>query len=693
VEGAVNTSAIPSQSLLEIGDLPLTEIAALAVREGRRPRAIYTAHKWFARRLGTVFRALLVGAVSCPKDDFWSAYYGRASLHGLTVLDPFVGGGTSVVEAGRLGASTIAVDVDPIACSVTNLELTASELPDLEDALEELQNSVGKRLRRYHLFNAPDGGTYEVLHHFWVQLVTCVECGTEFDAHPNFQLAYDSLRQWVICSYCGNIESRHIKHKSFCCGECRQRTIIHAGRVDYGRAMCPECGNCEPLIAVGRRTGAPPRWRRFAVEVLDQSKGRRPVPLQHRLFFMSGSSDNARFDAAVSAYKRRRRARPETFPDLRISNFDRSDTRLIDYGYRRWTELFNPRQLLHLSLLAEAIESFDEPLRTALAMAFSDHLTTNCMLTSYAAGWRRLTPLFSVRAFRHVPRPVELNPWMDGSGRGSFPNTVRKLMRAGAYARSPQEPVLDGGFHSVPVVHAAELPRINCGTARDLSFLADASVDLVLTDPPYFDNIAYSELAEFFLPWLRLLNVVSSDRSLKQVMIESLVGRRTDPDTIARYTAGLSDAFGEMGRVLKPAGIVVFSYRHILPSAWLALANSIATHPLTAVRVLPAPGEGGMGLHAHEGTGLWDAVFVLRRDSRRVALPRVFGTLTIPQVVAAEASASVWARRLADAPLPFTEVDRLTMRRAALVTAALSPQPKCSNDATVSVEQALYEAT
>ena len=64
------------------------------------------------------------------------------------------------------------------------------------------------------------------------------------------------------------------------------------------------------------------------------------------------------------------------------------------------------------------IESFDEPERLALSMAYSNHLTTNCMLTSYAAGWRRLTPLFSVRAFRHVPRPVELNPWMDGSGRG-----------------------------------------------------------------------------------------------------------------------------------------------------------------------------------------------------------------------------------------------------------------------------------
>src|SRR5690606_21405777 len=108
------------------------------------------------------------------------------------------------------------------------------------------------------------------------------------------------------------------------------------------------------------------------------------------------------------------------------------------------------------------------------------------------------TPLFSVRAFRHVPRPVELNPWMDGSGRGSFPNAVRKLMRARAYARSPKEPTLDGGFRDVPAVVADGSHKTTCGTARDLSFLASRSVDLVLTDPPYFDNIPYSELAEFF---------------------------------------------------------------------------------------------------------------------------------------------------------------------------------------------------
>ncbi|MHB8577968.1 MAG: DNA methyltransferase [Dehalococcoidia bacterium] len=673
--------------------MPLIELATLALREGRRPRAIYVAHKWFARRLGTIFRALLVGAVSPPDSDFWRAYYGSGNLQGLTVLDPFVGGGTSVVEATRLGATAIAIDVDPVACAVTNQELKAADLPDLDGALATLLSTVGEALRPFHTFTAPDSTSYQVLHHFWVQVVTCAGCGTDFDAHPNFQLAYDGVQQWVFCAHCGQIHHLPPRRVTFVCNTCGKRTAIMAGRAKYGKATCPRCGVSEPLIEVGRRTDAPPSWRQFAVEVLTQPDGGRAVPLRHRRFFPADHETSARFAAATAAYLRRQSTHPATVPTLAISRLDRHDSRLIDYGYRRWTELFNARQLLHLSLLTEAIAAFDEPTRTALSLALSDHLTTNCMLTSYAAGWRRLSPLFSIRAFRHVPRPVELNPWVTGSGRGSFPNTVRKLMRAASYARCPKEPVLSGGFRTVATTAPARSPRVYCGTARDLSFLDDASVDLVLTDPPYFDNIAYSELAEFFLPWLQLLGVVSADRSVSQVRDESLGGRRSDPETVARYQAGLSAAFAEIARVLKPAGMIMFSFRHARPEAWLALANALAPQPLVPVRVLPAPGEAGVGLHAHPGTGLWDAVFIFRRSAGEdEPVPKPL-RLVMADLAAVDAVAGRWATRLTTASIAFTAIDRLTIRRAALIRAALQCRGNQCADEAVSLAEALCDAT
>ena len=99
------------------------ELARLAEREGRRPSPIYQAHKWFARRFSSAFRALVVAARLPAEGDFGEAYYEGVDYRGLTVLDPFVGGGTSVVEASLLGANTVGIDIDAVACAITNFEI------------------------------------------------------------------------------------------------------------------------------------------------------------------------------------------------------------------------------------------------------------------------------------------------------------------------------------------------------------------------------------------------------------------------------------------------------------------------------------------------------------------------------------------------------------------------------------------
>lgn len=83
--------SIPSLTLAEADEIPVETLVRFALRDGRRPRPIYTAHKWFARRLPSVFRSLLIGVTSAPGADFESLYYGDADLRDITVLDPFVG--------------------------------------------------------------------------------------------------------------------------------------------------------------------------------------------------------------------------------------------------------------------------------------------------------------------------------------------------------------------------------------------------------------------------------------------------------------------------------------------------------------------------------------------------------------------------------------------------------------------------
>ena len=241
-------------------------------------------------------------------------------------------------------------------------------------------------------------------------------------------------------------------------------------------------------------------------------------------------------------------------------------------------------------------------------------------------------------------------------------------MRAAEFARKPKEPVKNGGFRSVPPQRASKPPAIVCTFAQDLSFIPDGTVDIVLTDPPYFDNIAYSELAEFFLPWMQLVGLVSKPIVRNRMERESLVARRHDADATIRFTTGLSDAFQEVARVLKTNGLLIFSFRHVLPEAWFALALALARTEFRVTHVLPAPGEAGVGLHARKGTGLWDAVFVLRNGQRRndekLCVDKA-GESHVKSLVAE------WAGKLMHTRLPFTEVDHLVLRRATLVAVAL----------------------
>lgn len=683
--------ALPT--LLEAAALPVEQLAALALRESVRPRPIYQAHKWFARRFGSAFRALLIASAVPNGGDFWHAFYDGVDLSGQTVLDPFVGGGTSVIEALRLGANVIGVDVDAVACAITGFELRAADVPDLSPTLRWLREHVGVGLAQYYRTTSDDGRERTVLHSFWVQVVVCEGCGIEVEAHPHHQLAYEAegSRQWAFCKDCHAIQEVPKGRTRLDCGPCGTRTLIQKGTVTYGCMECPLCGHKERLIEYARRTGEVPRWRLFALEALDPDWQGGQAPLRERYFLTASDDDRALAAAAARALEGRRRkdGTLSWVPERQIPSASRSDDRLPSYGYRKYHELFFPRQLLHLSHLAEAIGGLDEPLREALGLAFSDHLTTNCVMAGYARGWRRLVPLFSLRAYRHVSRPVEINPWLEGVGRGTFPNAVRQVQRAIADAKAPKEALLDGGFQpSVLRRRGAvqkSLPRIiHASSQADLP-VEPSSVDIVLTDPPYFDNIAYAELSDFFFPWLQQFGLVHGDDEERLAFEQGLTADRHDTDTAVAFGVALSRCFIQVARMLKPEGRMVFTYRHHTAAAWTAIGSALAASGLRPIQLFPMLGEGPGSLHDHAGTALWDAVIVATRV-RDEPFAGPLG-LTHAQSAAASAHASRWALRLRQY---FRAADTVNLHRAALVCASLDMFGGAKEDErTVGVAEAL----
>jgi len=653
----------PGVSRLDLGNLPVEALALLGQRESRRPNPIYGAHRWFARRLGTAMRALLVAYATTPESDFWAAFEGGADATGLTVLDPFLGGGTGLVEAQRMGAKVIGGDIDPVACAVSSFQLDAPGMPDLDDAIAHLKATVGSALRPLHVVKGPEGEEREVVHWFWVQMVDCRRCGTATEAHPHFRLAIseDKERQWAFCRACHSVRNVAMTDATLACEACGEITEIEAAPAKRGKFTCPSCGETERLIDLAERNAAPPSWRLFASESIKAGASHRESGLAGRLFLPAGEQEAFLYRRAQEALAQRRddSGAVSGVPNEALPEGPRADDRLQRYGYRRTGDLFNDRQMLHLSLLAEALAEQPAAVRRALAIAFSDHLTTNCMLTGYAFGWRRLSPLFAIRGYRHMVRPVEINPWLDGVGRGTYPNAVRQVQRAIDEARAPRTLSRADVFAALPQ-RAAPRPEVRCADARDLRHVPRASVDLVLTDPPYMDYVAYGELADFYRPWLEKFGLLSATPAGSSL---ALVGR--DEDARDEFEAGLRGVMLEIARVLKPSGRVTFTFRHDSEGAYHALAAAIGSAGLRAVTVFPLKGDGNFGLHAHPGTTSWDGVFVLARGGRRGLADNVRDS------VAAKRHVEGWATRLRAKGLEFGAADEAALLRASLASASL----------------------
>lgn len=680
-------------TLAEKGNIPIRELAEIALREGQSTNPLFRVHRWFARRLSSQFRAILTSLSLTPEnaDKFWDRFLGDLTLKDAVVLDPFVGGGTSLVEAERCGARVIGYDIDPVATFITRFELEIGSYDPSSLEIAALCATVSNQISPFHRTTVPGAGEREILHHFWVECRTCIACGTIFEVHPHFQLAHNKEKglQWVFCRSCHEVLELPITRKELRC-RCGTRTRIAQGTLDKGNVRCPGCGDVSGL---GERGNAPtrPEWRLFAQEYLEETR----IGVT-RHFKTASKGDRIRYGRARRLLEDIEKAGGSFAPSRAIPTEGRSDQRPLIHGFTRYRDLFNDRQLLHLTLLGQAITRVeDSRSRRLLAMAFSEHLTTNCMYTAYAFGYRRISPMFSIHGYRHITRPVEINPWLDGIGRGTFPNALGKVAKAVAFTAAPTNPDPKGGCkpamthrnaatkdvstHPSRVLGGSSRASISTKTSESLEGIPDGSIDLILTDPPYFDNLSYSELSDFYLAWHQSLGVAEppyDNPVLAAPIKENLALTDRGDQSIEVYRYRLHRIFCECRRVLRMNGIMVFTYHHKSPLAWAALGDALVRSGLKCATVLPLRGEGQGGLHSYDGTIKWDAVFVCRKGNQVASASSDNAAVPRTSIKKSKQRASAYAEDLAETPqIGFRDPDRLNLERAMIVAAAVIAPP------------------
>ncbi len=610
------TTSIPQKALIE-NILPLKIISDLARIEGNGKKPIYEIHKWWARRLSAVVRSLIIGILlpgDSTENQFWERFYGQNSID-LTILDCFMGGGTSLVEAKKMNARTIGVDVDPLACFITQKELETCDFNKVQIAFDDILKSVGSRIRSFYITEVGNEN-YPIINTFWVYSVKCPTCNELFETHPHYKLYYDKKEQIVFCKHCGQVHTIADDLNSFTCSNCKKDTDINLYTYKNGYCYCP---NCNDKFRLPGRVNGINSLKMFALEFEKDSK---------RIFKKVDLKDIKLYDEVSKMYYE---CISNYFvPETLIPADNRTNTRPMSHGYNYYKDLFNKRQLFSLALIYnEIVKINDIETREWLILAFSDCLASNNILCNYAYGYKKLTPLFGIHAYTVPVRPVENNVWGTGNfGRGSFEKTFKKMLNAKMYCEKTYESninkngktnkIFTGEFIKSLVTNSEEQfysgnfdSLIINSNSENLGKIRDNTVDIILTDPPYFDNLHYSELADFYYQWIK--GIINGGTT--NPLIEALYVNGNEKNCKDDYKRRLQKVFTECSKKLKDNGIMVFSYHHNKEDAWSLLGKAIKTAGFIITNVFPIRSEGQSGYHTSENSIKWDSIVVLRKRS------------------------------------------------------------------------------
>lgn len=609
-------------------DFDIPFIAGIALREKQiqqNYRPIIAVHKWFARRPGSLFRGLLLAEFT--DGPLREEFYRSHNLAELHIADPFMGGGTPILEANRVGCAVSGFDINPMAWWIVKQEIEHLDLTAYAEAAAALRGRLEEQIGHLYRTRCLSCGSEEahVKYFLWVKVQQCQKCGEDIDLFPGYLLAADSRhpKNVFVCSQCGELSETDSREHPGKCSHCSADLVLE-GPAKRGRCPCPACGtvNRFPDTEAG-----PPRHRLFAMEYhcfTCKSTGK------GRFFKTPDLQDLERVRDAEQVWAE---MHPRYVPDDEIPTGDETN-RLHRWGYSHYRQMFNARQLLGLELSAHLIaENEDERIRNALATNLSDLLRYQNMLCRYDTRALKSLDIFSVHGFPVGLIQCESNLLgIEGRntciGSGGWANIIEKYKKAKAYCDHPFEIVHHGRKKEIvpiPGEWIGDSPNgINRGPARQVRLhcqdaakaqLPDASLDAVFTDPPYFGNVQYAELMDFCYVWLRQLvgSTYPAFHSASTRHADELTGNVDMGRNLDHFTQGLSSVFQRMAKALKPGAPFAFTYHHNDLAAYYPVAVAILDAGLTCSASLPCPAEMGASIHiSGTGSSIVDTVFVCR---------------------------------------------------------------------------------
>lgn len=403
---------------------------------------------------------------------------------------------------------------------------------------------------------------------------------------------------------------------------------------------CSACGTVQDVLTTIRATGKTGPMAGYAVQGYAPQRDAAGKPYGGRFFAAYDKTHARQYDAALAEWE----ARKDT--DLK-DYWPRSELPygfmthhlqggVPNHGFTHWWTMFNPRQLLVHAQLLKAVTSmgsYSWASREYILGAYQQYLRNQNSFCFWDKGYDKLVPHMSNNNF-HPKNNVVENCVFPVLGRGNWTSCRDVLIEGREWAATPWEAVsleslkrhdptlaaqLNGKSEKVYPSDPVGEAGVFQGSSTDLANVPAASLDLVITDPPFGGLLHYSELSDFFYVWLRLAlkdkypDYFRAEYTPKS--LEAVANRAREPeDPDGFYQRLLTQCWREAHRILKPGGILAFTFHHSEDEPWVAVLESLfdagyyleATYP---IRSDETKGEGEFGSKTIE----YDIIHVCRK--------------------------------------------------------------------------------
>jgi putative DNA methylase len=579
-------------------DFPIGQLSLLAEHESWRKevyRPVYYIHKWWAKRIGSVFRGIILGACLNDNEDFFSAFYNKNNFSELTVLDPFMGSGVTIGEAIKLGCRAIGRDINPVATTIVKAALSRYSVDEVHEQYCLIENQVKKKIQPYYQTHSSNGELGDVLYFFHVKYLDCPQCGKEIELFNTRIFSKNAIPKKdplarALCPYCHSINSIRFDATFVSCTVCCQKYNPQSGNVRKAIVNCPHCHHTFKLIDYMKNTSVPLPTKPYAKMVL--------LPNGQKSYEIINQYDKQ----VIQEVSKQFNLIKDHFPLIKIEP-GHNTNQIIKHNYATWPEMFSQRQLISIWCFIKAINQItDSKLRCLFACLFSGVLEFNNLFCSFKGeGTGAVRHIFSHHILKPELMPIEANIWGTEKSSGSFSTLYKsRLLKALNYKNSPTEIQISNGkpFELNGINHPIQADIVDTyaefNTHQASIYLSsgdsstfdipDKAIDLIITDPPFFDNVHYSQLADFFYYWLnQLLNISNKTTTREAAEVQ---------DTNATlFTNKLTSVFAECHRLLHDKGLFIFTYHHSRHQGWLAIHQAIRQAGFACIQTYPIKAE------------------------------------------------------------------------------------------------------